>query len=103
MADAMDTLKSLLGDDAEDKIKNVMSTFGNNESRVNSTGGSGMENLEYLMQMKDIASKLTNSQNDSRSRLLLSLKPYMREERRQSIDKAVKLLSLTKLSELFRQ
>ena len=103
MADAMDTLKSLLGDDAEDKIKNVMNTFGNNDSKTSLSGNGGMENLEYLMQMKDIASKLTNSQNDSMSRLLLSLKPYMREERRQSIDKAVKLLSLKKLSELFRQ
>lgn len=97
MADAMETLKGLLGDGAEDKIKNVMNSF--------SDGGSDTvqdNSLEYVMQMKDIMSKLANNRDDPRSNLLLSLKPYMREGRRQSIDHAVKLLNLSKLSSLFR-
>lgn len=98
MADAMETLKGLLGDDAEDKIKNVMNSFseGNSDAAQDNS-------LEYIMQMKDIMSKLTNNRDDPRSNLLMSLKPYMRTERRQSIDNAVKLLNLTKLSSIFRQ
>lgn len=98
MADAMETLKGLLGDDAEDKIKNAMSSFSNGNS-----GAAEDNSLEYIMQMKDIMSKLANNRDDPRSNLLLSLKPYMRTGRRQSIDNAVKLLNLTKLSSIFRQ
>lgn len=98
MADAMETLKGLLGDDAEDKIKNVMDTF---------SGGADTalqdNSLEYLMQMKDIMSKMANSRDDPRANLLMSLRPYMREGRKQSIDHAVRLLNLTKLSGIFRQ
>ena len=96
MADAMETLKGILGDDAEDKIKNVMSSISGN-----SAGGQD-NSLEYIMQMKDIMSKLANNRDDPRSNLLMSLRPYMRNERRQSIDRAVRLLNLTKLSGLFR-
>ncbi len=96
MADAMETLKGILGDDAEDKIKNVMSS-------ISGSSAGGQDNsLEYIMQMKDIMSKLVNNRDDPRSNLLMSLRPYMRNERRQSIDNAVRLLNLTKLSGLFR-
>ncbi len=96
MADAMETLKGILGDDAEDKIKNVMSS-------ISGSSAGGQDNsLEYIMQMKDIMSKLANNRDDPRSNLLMSLRPYMRNERRQSIDRAVRLLNLTKLSGLFR-
>lgn len=96
MADAMETLKGILGDDAEDKIKNVMSS-------ISGSSAGGQDNsLEYIMQMKDIISKLVNNRDDPRSNLLMSLRPYMRNERRQSIDRAVRLLNLTKLSGLFR-
>jgi hypothetical protein len=98
MADAMETLKGILGDDAEDKLKNVMSSF---------SGGNadGMQDnsLEYIMQMKDIMSKLANNRDDPRSNLLMSLRPYMRSGRRQSIDNAVRLFNLTKLSGILRQ
>ncbi len=94
MADAMDTLKNLLGDDAEDKIKNVMSSFSGGD------GDSG--DSAELMQIRDMINNLGKSSNDPRSNLLMSLKPYMRETRRHSIDSAVRLLNLTKLSKLIK-
>lgn len=96
MADAMDTLKNLLGDDAEDKIKNVMSSFSSDGS-----GGGGEESME-VAQIREMINQLGSSRSDPRSNLLMSLKPYMRESRRRSIDSAVRLLNLTKLSQLFR-
>lgn len=90
MADAMETLKGILGDDAEDKIKNVMSSLSGGEADDGS--------MEYIMQMRDIMSKLANDRHDPRSNLLMSLKPYMRTSRQKSIDSAVRLLNLTKLT-----
>lgn len=107
MADAMDTLKSILGDDAEDKIRGVMGSLsaGDSGNFANNNANSrndNLENLEYLMQMKDIMSKLTNSHNDSRSNLLMSLRPYMRDNKKRSIDSAIKLLNISKLAGLFK-
>ena len=98
MADMMETLKSILGDDSEDKIKNAMSSL----SLVGGNGGGNDISMEYLSQMKDIIGKLGNSNSDPRANLLMSLKPYMRTRRQGSIDSAVKLLNLAKLAILFK-
>ena len=101
MADAMETLKGILGDDAEDKIKSVMGSLSSNDGGNAISNIAGGNSLEYIMQMKDIIDKLGNSRDDPRSNLLLSLRPYMRTGRQRSIDSAVRLLNLTKLSAIF--
>lgn len=98
MADMMETLKGILGDDSEDKIKNAMSSL----SLVGGNSGGNDISMEYLSQMKDIIGKLGNSNSDPRANLLMSLKPYMRTRRQGSIDSAVKLLNLAKLAVLFK-
>ena len=98
MADMMETLKGILGDDSEDKIKNAMSSL----SLVGGNNGGNDISMEYLSQMKDIIGKLGNSNSDPRANLLMSLKPYMRTRRQGSIDSAVKLLNLAKLAVLFK-
>lgn len=98
MADMMETLKGILGDDSEDKIKNAMSSL----SLVGGNNGGNDISMEYISQMKDIIGKLGNSNSDPRANLLMSLKPYMRTRRQGSIDSAVKLLNLAKLAVLFK-
>ena len=100
----MDTLKGILGDNADEKIQNVLSGL---QSGSNSEGGasalpaSANSGNDYMEQIKNIVSQM-GSANDTRSNLLLSLKPYMRAERRRSIDNAVKILNLTRFSGLFK-
>lgn len=102
MADAMDTLKNILGDDAEDKIKNVMSSLSSSDNGE-AAESFDADNLSQLMQIKDIMQSMTSNRNDPRTNLLLSLKPYMRSNRQKSIDSAVKLLGLTNLTKLFKK
>ncbi len=102
MADAMDTLKNILGDDAEDKIKSVMSSISSTGNEGNGGYGSA-ESLNQIMQMKDLMQNLTMNRNDPRTNLLLSLKPYMRSGRQRSIDSAVRLIGLTSVARLLRQ
>ncbi len=101
MADAMDTLKNILGDDAEDKIKSVMSSFSSQQS--DGDAAINADSLNQLMQMKDIMQNLTMNRSDPRTNLLLSLKPYMRSGRQRSIDSAVRLLGLTGVWKLLRK
>lgn len=92
MADAVDTLKNLLGDD--DKLKNVVSSL---------SGASGESNDgDYILQMKDLMNKISTSRNDPRANLLMSLRPYMRGDRQMTIDNAVKMLNFAKMASLFR-
>lgn len=98
MSDAINALKGILGDDAEDKIKNVMDSLSSSSVSANDSGNS----LDYVMQMKEIMDKLNTSSNDPRSNLLMSLKPYMRASRQASIDNAIKIFNLTKLASLFK-
>ena len=98
MADAMETLKGLLGDDAEDKIKGVMNSLTSSSNSENSLGSTEELNSD----IKTLMDKLGSSRSDPRANLLLSLKPYMSEGRRRSIDGAVRLLNLGKLSGLMK-
>ncbi len=113
---AMDTLKGLLGDNADEKIKAALGALSSggagenteteNEASPISTPASppafDPATAESLMQIKNIVDNFTNSGNDSRANLLMSLKPYMRTSRQSSIDTAIRILNLSKLSGIFK-
>ena len=96
MADAMETLKGILGDDTGDKLKSLMGSLSDDNSEIADDGA------DYVNDMKSLIDRLGSSRSDPRANLLLSLRPYMRDERKKSIDGAVKLLNLSKLTELMR-
>lgn len=110
----MDTLKGLLGENADEKIKSVLSSLSQDTNSgdfgtpnqdqpiIRNTSTIDTTSIESIAQIKNIVENLTNSSNDSRSSLLLSLKPYMRSSRQSSIDTAIKILNISKLSGLFK-
>ena len=99
----MDTLKGILGDGAEDKIKTALGALGAQQENNSAPKPNQLDaqSLEYIMKIKNIADELSNP-NDARSQLLMSLRPYMRMSRQKGIDNAVRILNLTKFSGLFR-
>ena len=127
--DLLNSLKAMLGDNADEKINTVVNLLKDNSSDndivksenptenntnisedvsktpdnqnniINSPQLSG-EGLEYLAKIKNIIDDMGNA-NDPRSNLLMSLRPYMRETRQKSIDNAVKILNLSRFSGLF--
>lgn len=117
--DMLSALKGLLGDGAEEKIATVMNALGSNNQgpinvdddiivNENETSPSiginptnSNDGLQYLSQIKNIVGQMGNA-NDSRSNLLMSLKPYMREERKKSIDNLVKVLNISKMTGFFK-
>lgn len=95
-----DSLKGILGDGAEEKINSVLGSL-SQESKP-SVPSINPQNMEYLMKLRTVIDEMENVGDDNRSRLLVSLKPYMRSNRQKSIDSAIRLLNLTKLSGLFK-
>lgn len=123
MADMMSTLKGFLGDNADEKIGKAMEMLkssgmlenkGNDladqiensitvseKPQQNSLPNLTPEGLEMIGQIKGMFDRMTNT-NDSRSNLLLSLKPFMRTERQRSIDRVTKLINIARFSGLFK-
>ena len=106
MADssAFDALKGILGENADEKINTVLNSLApaKNEAEEREIMTLPTEDsINYLMQIKGIIDEMGNSENDDRSRLLKSLKPFMRTNRQKTIDSAIRLLSLTKVAEKF--
>lgn len=118
--DMMSTLKGLLGDDADAKIQSVLSALNNSSAASSnktaetsapppkstspdfSTGNiPNMEALGYISKLKSMVDDMGKA-HDPRSNLLMSLRPYMRAGRQHSIDNAVRLLNISKISGMFK-
>lgn len=89
-----------IADEIEDSIE-AREPEQKKEMSVHS-GNSGMtpDGMEMFMQLKGMVDRMSNA-NDSRSNLLLSLRPFMRSERQQSIDRMIKLMNIGRFSGLF--
>ena len=69
----------------------------------NSNNGFDFSNIDMntVMKMSSVMNNLNNS-NDPRSNLLQSLKPYLREGRKEKVDQYANLLNVAKIAELLR-
>lgn len=79
---------------------NDSTDFNNSTNSAKSNGGSENNfniDMETMMKMKAMIDKLNSNQNNPRTNLLNSLKPYMRESRKENIDKYANLLKMADL------
>ena len=93
-----------------DEMKNILSSLSNNNqengkeergSEQNSSDSGMQIDLETIMKMKTIMDKMKGSGSDPRANLLLSLKPYLKESRKEKIDQYIKLFGMSKVIEAF--
>ena len=71
-----------------------------NQSTGTSSFDTSSIDFETILKMKSMMEKLKNT-NDPRANLLLSLKPYLKESRKEKVDQYVKFLNMSKVLELF--
>ena len=57
--------------------------------------------MNTILKMKSVMEKL-NQKDDPRSNLLYSLKPYLRDEKKEKLDQYTNLLNVAKIAELFK-
>lgn len=94
-----------------DEMKNILSSLSNNNNQESNNNENENNNrneaqeptidFETIMKMKTIMDKMKGSGNDPRANLLLSLKPYLKESRKDKIDQYIKLFSMSKVMEVF--
>ena len=93
-----------------DMINNLASMLNNKSNNSNSSSNSQKEgtnnsstsniDFETIMKMKTIIDKM-NAKDDPRSNLLLSLKPYLKESRREKLDQYIQLMNISKALDFF--
>ena len=78
---------------------------GNNNSEQNSSNNKSFNfnniDMNTILKMKSVMEKM-NNKNDPRSNLLYSLKPYLREGRKEKLDQYANLLNVAKIAELLK-
>lgn len=85
-------------------VNNLINMFGNNsKENTNKTNNSNSSNIdiETIMKMKTIIDEINNTQNDPRANLLLSLKPYLKDSRKDKVEQYIKLLNMGKVARVF--
>ena len=82
------------------------STNSNTDSNTNSNNSNNsfdFSNIDMntILKMKSIMEKLNNS-NDPRANLLNSLKPYLRNEKKEKLDQYANLINFSKIAEIMK-
>ncbi len=110
--EGMDTIKNL--------ASSLMSGDGDVSSMLSSLMSNGADNVisppkkeepadlpsfapDQLASIMSIMSAFNNSGDDTRTRLLLALKPHLSEKRRERVDRAIKLMKLISIMPLITE
>ncbi len=95
-------LNNILSQVSPEMINNLSSMLNSNNSG-SSYGNSQSNNfnldMNTIMKMKSIMENM-NNKNDPRANLLYSLKPYLRDSKKDKLDQYVNLLNVSKIAEL---
>lgn len=120
MSNLMNQFNQLLkNNDIPSDLKNIVDNLKNssnsnnfdNANQDNSTSDSNNNSNESstspdidintILKMKQIMDSMNSNKDDPRTNLLLSLKPYLKESRKQKVDQYIKLFGIGKAFETF--
>ena len=75
----------------------------NNSNSNNNQGGFDFSNIDMntILKLKSVMEKM-NKKNDPRANLLYSLKPYLREEKKEKLDQYANLLNVANIVEALK-
>lgn len=72
-----------------------------NEENNNSSNNGFNIDFETIMKMKNVMDKVNSTKNSPEANLLLSLKPYLNNNRRQKLDQYMQFFNISKVIEAF--
>ena len=94
--ETINNLVSMLNSNTKSSTKDSDNT-NSNEHSTNSNSGI---DFETIMKFKTIMDKI-NSKDDPRSKLLTSLKPYLKDSRKSKVDQYIQFLNMSKVIDIF--
>lgn len=118
MSELMNKLNDMLGSDSSNDLKNLLNNFtSNNSDSKSSSDNSNTSNynnnnnedssnfnidFDTIMKIKTMMEALNSKKDDPRAKLLMSLKPYLKDSRKNKLDQYVGLLNMSSVFELFK-
>ena len=115
MSDVASKLSEILKEkniDINDVLNNINSSSSSTENKnnvdnseqSNSTENNVFGDLDFdtLIKFKTVIDKINASGNLARNNLLMSLKPYLRESRKEKLDQCIKLANISSVLDLFK-
>ena len=110
MSDVIKNLSNMLNKDGmPENVKSMLNNFTSNMNEKekkddissSDSSSSGFDiDIGMIMKMKSIMDSMKNQKDDPRANLLLSLKPYLKESRKDKVDQYIKLFSMSKVLEV---
>ena len=116
-------INDLISQIPPEMMQNFSSMMNNNNNQSNNNGNNNTENnnttnninnnnnpnsfdfsnidMNTIMKMKNIMEKMNNT-NDPRSNLLSSLKPYLRDNKKEKLDQYANLINFAKIAEILK-
>lgn len=86
-------------------LSNINFNSNNNDNSNNNSNGNDNNNFnldfETIMKMKRAMDIFNSSRNSPEANLLLSLKPYLNNNRKQKLDQYMQFLNISKIIEVF--
>lgn len=100
---------SMMSQNQVNNASNTSNNANNSNTSYNTSNNTNNSNnfdfskidMNTILKMKSVMEKL-NTSNDPRSNLLYSLKPYLREEKKEKIDQYASLLNVAKIADLLK-
>ena len=87
-----------------DMINNIMGMLGNNSNDNNTNNNSEASSpdidINTILKMKSIIDKMNTRNDDPRSKLLNSLRPYLKQSRQDKLDQYIQLMNMSKIIDI---
>lgn len=108
--DMINNLVKMLKNNNNDNDSTFKNNSSNKKDNINSNNindfddSNNTNNIDFetIMRIKSIMEELNNS-NSQDSKLLYSLKPYLRKSRQKKLDQYINILKISQVSKLFNQ
>ena len=99
-----DDIKQMMSNVSPEMVNNLGNMMNsNNQSNQNSPQNGNLNlDMNTIMKMKSIMENM-NNKNDPRANLLYSLKPYLRDSKKDKLDQYVNLLNVSKIADFMNQ
>lgn len=101
--DLNQVLENFNSNSSNGNTENKESSSFNNSSENNQSNSSGQIDPSTLLKFQKLFTLLNNKKDSKDEQLLRSLKPYMRDSKKEKIDQYIQLLHMLKLFENFQE
>ena len=101
-------ISSSLDETSFENLQNILSNINFNSNNSDNNNNNSNENnnnfnfdFETIMKIKKIMDNFNSTKNSPEANLLLSLKPYLNNNRKQKLDQYIQFLNISKVIEAF--